>query len=128
MSKKLAEAERDKCRAISNARKDYFEHCPHLSCPCKKERAVCKSGRCVMESGNLEVVKRYVREGLGWSIVPEMALGPADLKRLVVRDLPGLPARRIVVVRRKDRAPGPLTTALLELMARHLLDGGPSAS
>jgi len=91
-------------------------------------REVGVEPRCVMESGNLEVVKRYVREGLGWSIVPEMALGPADLKRLVVRDLPGLPARRIVVVRRKDRAPGPLTTALLELMARHLLDGGPSAS
>lgn len=89
-------------------------------------REVGIEARCVMESGNLEVVKRYVREGLGWSIVPEMGLATADHRRLVVRDMPGLPPRRIVVVRRKDRPVGPLVAALLELMARHLL--GPDAS
>lgn len=74
----------------------------------------------VMESGNLEVVKTYTASGLGLSIVPEMALTAMDRRRLVVRPLPGsFPARRIAVVRRKDRSPGLLTTGLLTLMAEH---------
>lgn len=85
-------------------------------------REVGVEARCVMESGNLEVVKRYVRAGLGWSIVPDLALTPADRRRLVVRDVVGLPARRLCVVRRKDRRLGPLVASLLELMATHLLE------
>ena len=73
----------------------------------------------VMESGNLQVVKTYVAGALGLSIVPEMALTPEDRQRLEVRSLPAgtLPARRIAVVRRKDRAPGLLTLGLLKLLA-----------
>ncbi len=72
----------------------------------------------VMESGNLEVVKAYVAGGLGLSIIPEMALTAADRRQLAVRALPGrFPARRIAVVRRKDRALGLLMTSLLRLMA-----------
>ncbi len=82
--------------------------------------------RCVMESSNLEVVRRYVRDGFGWSIVPDMAIGRSDRRRLAIRDLPGLPARRIAVIRRKDRALCPLTKALLELMAKHLLQPPPA--
>jgi DNA-binding transcriptional LysR family regulator len=74
----------------------------------------------VMESGNLEVVKAYVAGGLGLAIVPEMALTPADRRRLVVRPLPaGFPARRIAVVRRRDRQPGLLAADLLRLLAEH---------
>ncbi len=74
----------------------------------------------VMESGNLEVVKTYVAGDLGLSIVPEMCLTGTDRRRMAVRSLPGtLPARRIAVVRRKDRSPGLLTTGLLKLLAEH---------
>lgn len=72
----------------------------------------------VMESGNLEVVKAYVAGALGLSIVPEMCLTATERRRVEVRSLPGtLPARRIAVVRRKDRSPGLLTAGLLKLMA-----------
>lgn len=85
------------------------------------DRALHAAGvslRVVLESGNLEVVKAYVADGLGLSIVPELALTPADRDRLVVRPLPApAPVRRIAVVGRKDRAPGLLSSALLELLA-----------
>jgi len=72
----------------------------------------------VMESGNLEVVKAYVANGLGLSIVPEMALTASDRRRLAIRPLPAkFPVRRIAVVRRRDRRPGLLTTDLLRLLA-----------
>ena len=72
----------------------------------------------VMESGNLEVVKAYVTNGLGLSIVPEMALSATDRRRMAIRPLPAnFPARRIAIVRRRDRRPGLLTTDLLRLLA-----------
>ena len=78
----------------------------------------------VMESGNLEVVKAYVANGLGLSIIPEMAITPTDRRRMVIRPLPGkFPARRIAVARRRDRDPGLLTTDLLKLMAEHFRAG-----
>ncbi len=78
----------------------------------------------VMESGNLEVVKAYVANGLGLSIVPEMAITPSDRRRMVIRPLPGkFPQRRIAVARRRDRDPGLLTTDLLKLMAEHFRAG-----
>jgi DNA-binding transcriptional LysR family regulator len=79
----------------------------------------------VMESGNLEVVKTYVAGGLGLSILPRMAVTAADRRRMEVRDLPGsMPARRIAVVRRKDRRPGLLVTDLLKLLAAHFKASG----
>lgn len=72
----------------------------------------------VMESGNLEVVKAYVANGMGISIVPEMALSAGDRRQMAIRPLPAkFPARRIAVVRRRDRRTGLLTTDLLRLMA-----------
>jgi len=74
----------------------------------------------VMESGNLEVVKAYVAAGMGLSIVPGMALGKADRRRLAIHPLPArFPQRRIAVARRKDRRPGLLTSDLLRLLAEH---------
>jgi DNA-binding transcriptional LysR family regulator len=80
--------------------------------------------RVVLESGNLEVVKAYVADGLGLSFVPEMALTDADRRRMTILPLPAtFPARRIAVVRRKDRLPGLLATSLLKLLAEHFRAG-----
>ena len=87
-------------------------------------RAVGVELRPVMESGNLEVVKTYVREGLGLSIVPDLALTAQDARRFVVRDLPSsFPARKLAVIRRKDRPIGLLAGTLLEQLADHLRAG-----
>lgn len=79
--------------------------------------------RCAMESGNLEVVKRYVADGLGWSLLPAMSIAEGDRQRLVLREVPPavFPPRRIVVVRRRDRRVGPLAAAFLEALAATLL-------
>lgn len=72
----------------------------------------------VMESGNLEVVKSYVADGMGLSILPEMAITDADRTRMTIRSLPPeFPSRRLALVRRKDRAPGLLAGDLLRLLA-----------
>jgi DNA-binding transcriptional LysR family regulator len=74
----------------------------------------------VMESGNLEVVKTYVANGLGLSILPRMAVTAADRRRMAIRRLPAaMASRRIAVVRRKDRRPGLLVAQLLALIAEH---------
>lgn len=74
----------------------------------------------VMESSNFEVVKAYVASGLGLTILPRLAVTPADERRLAIRPLPGaFPARRIAVARRKDRRPGLLVGDLLKLLAEH---------
>jgi DNA-binding transcriptional LysR family regulator len=52
----------------------------------------------VMDSGSFEVIKQYVAEGVGISIVPELALRKEDLKRLARVQLPGLPGVEIGVV------------------------------
>jgi len=87
------------------------------------DRALGKANvslRVVMESGNLEVVKAYVRDGLGLSIVPEMALTGQDRRWLEIRALPDdFPQRRIALIRRKDRKPGLLVMTLLKLLAEH---------
>jgi DNA-binding transcriptional LysR family regulator len=78
-----------------------------------------------LESLNLEVVKAYVASGLGLSILPAMAVTAADRAALTILPLPaGIPARRILVVRRKDRVPGLLATALLTLLAKQFLGAG----
>jgi DNA-binding transcriptional LysR family regulator len=64
-------------------------------------RALGISVEVVMESGNLEVVKAYVADGLGISFLPAMAVTPRDRQRLAVRPLPkGFPERRLALVRR----------------------------
>lgn len=74
-----------------------------------------------LESGNLEVVKAYVAQGMGVSLLPAMAVTAEDRLRMAIRTLPGGgPTRRVAVVRRKDRRPGLLLTALLEVLARHV--------
>lgn len=92
------------------------------------DRALREAGvelKVVMDSGSLEVVKTYVANGLGLSILPEMALTAADRRRMAIRSLPGRVApRKIAVVRRKDRRPGMLVADLLTLMAEHFRSHG----
>lgn len=72
----------------------------------------------VMESGNLEVVKAYVADGMGISILPAMAIAEGDRERLALRPLPDtFPRRPLALVRRKDRLPGLLAGELLRLLA-----------
>ena len=79
--------------------------------------------RVVMESGNLEVVKRYVAQGIGWSVIPDMALSDADKKSLSIRALPKrFPVRRMVLLRRRDRAPTLLVAEMLKLVAAEFRD------
>jgi len=72
----------------------------------------------VTESGNLEVVKAYVADGMGLTILPDLALAGGDRERLTIRPLPEtFPRRRLALVRRKDRLPGLLAGELLRLLA-----------
>ena len=61
-------------------------------------RALEFSPRIVLESGSFEVIKRYAAEGLGLSILPEMAVTKADRNRLTAVRIPGLPSIPIGVV------------------------------
>ena len=85
----------------------------------------------VMESGNLEVVKAYVADGLGLSLLPAMGITPADRTRLVLKPVPpGFPRRKLALIRRKDRVPGLLAADLLRLLAERFrgeAGGTPSA-
>lgn len=45
----------------------------------------------LIDSGSFEVIKQYVAEGVGVSILPEMTLRPDDHRRLAPIPLPGLP-------------------------------------
>ena len=72
----------------------------------------------VMESGNLEVVKAYVADGLGISLLPAMGITAQDRARLVLKPVPeSFPRRKLALIRRKDRVPGLLAADLLRLLA-----------
>jgi DNA-binding transcriptional LysR family regulator len=45
----------------------------------------------IMDSGSFEVIKQYVAEGVGVSILPEMTLRRDDFRRLASIQVPGLP-------------------------------------
>lgn len=45
----------------------------------------------VMDSGSFEVIKQYVAEGVGVSILPELALRPEDARHIRPLAMPGLP-------------------------------------
>ena len=85
--------------------------------------------RVVMESGNLEVVKAYVASGLGYALLPALALTSADEGRFHVRALPeGRLERELAVVRLSERRPGQLVAGLLSILAETLATrGGASA-
>lgn len=58
----------------------------------------------VMQLGSIEAIKRMVRAGLGFSIVPRMAVGhAADREGLSVRSLTPVLHRRLAIVMRQDK-------------------------
>ena len=66
------------------------------------DRALRQGGarlQVVMESGNLEVVKTYVKAGLGLSLIPDLALTKQDHRRLCLRRLPDDVPQRLRVLR-----------------------------
>ncbi len=80
-------------------------------------RAAGAKPRVVLETGNVEVQKRYVAEGFGCAILPASAVAEVDGRTLKVRPLEGDPLRRkIVVVLRRDRHLSRAAAALIELL------------
>jgi DNA-binding transcriptional LysR family regulator len=70
----------------------------------------------VMDSGSFEVVKQYVAEGVGVSIIPELALTAADRRRLAQVHIPGLPRVAIGVVWRTGGYLSPAAQAFLRIL------------
>lgn len=75
----------------------------------------------VMEPGSIEAIKRMVRAGLGYSIVPQMAVQePGDRQGLAVHPLaPGL-HRQLGLVMRPDKI---VTRGMRELIGRLQMQG-----
>ncbi|MGX5100696.1 LysR family transcriptional regulator [Enterobacter cloacae] len=58
----------------------------------------------VMQLGSIEAIKRMVRVGLGYSIVPRMAVEhDADREGLCVMSLTPMPQRQLAIVMRQDK-------------------------
>ncbi len=69
------------------------------------------------EVRGIETMIAFVREGLGISVVPELAL-PDDVAGLALRPLDPPATREVVVARQLDREPTPGVAAFLRLAAR----------
>ncbi|MDO6407155.1 MAG: LysR family transcriptional regulator [Pantoea sp.] len=77
----------------------------------------------VMELGSIEAIKRMVRAGLGYSLVPAMALAqPEDRAGLCVLEPQPALQRTLGTVMRQDRIVNRGMTAVLELL-RHACTG-----
>jgi len=84
------------------------------------DRALRDAGvtpKVVLETGNIEVQKRYVAIGFGVALVPQSAVSDADRRRLLTRPLvePGLERTVVAVVPKERYVPRP-AQALLELL------------
>ena len=84
------------------------------------DRALRAAGvrpRIVLETGNIEVQKRYVSIGFGVALLPESAVAASDGRRLQTRPLDtGELERKIVAVVPRDRYVSRLARALLDLV------------
>ncbi len=57
-----------------------------------------------MQSGSIEAIKRMVRVGLGYSIIPRMAVACAeDRQGLCVQSLTPVLQRQLAIVMRQDK-------------------------
>ena len=80
-------------------------------------RAAKARPRIVLETGNLEVQKRYAATGFGCAILPQSAITDADRRRLQIRPIKGAGLdRRVVVVVPRDRFVSRAAQALLDLV------------
>jgi LysR family cys regulon transcriptional activator len=84
--------------------------------------AAGESPQFAMTSRDADLIKTYVREGLGVGILAEMALLPADASDLLVLDVPVelLPVCTTWLVLRHDSVPRSYALALVELIAPQL--------
>lgn len=82
-------------------------------------RAAGAQPRIVLETGNIEVLKRYVGIGFGCALIPAGAVADADRRRLATRPLEGADLERTVVavVPRDRYVPRP-AEVLLEMLAQ----------
>ncbi len=69
----------------------------------------------VLDSGSFEVIKRYVREGVGLSFLPVALLDDAD-EALEVIPFPGLPTIQIGAIRRHGAYQSRAESTLLEIL------------
>lgn len=69
-----------------------------------------------LDSGSFEVIKRYVREGVGLAFVPEMVVGKGDAGSLVKVNVPGLPEIHIGAIWRKGTYRTKAAAAFVELI------------
>lgn len=76
------------------------------------------SPKTVFTAGQFDSVLRLVAAGLGWSIVPTMALSGARLG-LVARELADLPDRIIVGAALREDEDDPVIQSLLDIAERH---------
>jgi DNA-binding transcriptional LysR family regulator len=70
----------------------------------------------LMDSGSFEVIKQYVAEGVGVSILPEMTLRPEDRRRLTPIPLPNLPRIAIGAVWRTGGYQSPATQTFRKIL------------
>lgn len=70
----------------------------------------------VMDSGSFEVIKQYVAEGVGVSIIPELALRSDDARTIQALPLAGLPRVAIGAVWRKQSHQTRASKAFLDIL------------
>ncbi|MGR5946521.1 LysR family transcriptional regulator [Enterobacter sp. C4G1] len=71
----------------------------------------------VMQLGSIEAIKRMVRAGLGYSIVPRMAVeNPADCEGLSVHSLTPVLQRQLAVVMRQDKILSKGISAIIRML------------
>jgi len=71
----------------------------------------------IMDSGSFEVIKQYVAEGIGISILPEMTLRREDLRRITPLQMAGLPRVAIGAVWRRGGYESAAAEAFRSLLA-----------
>lgn len=76
--------------------------------------------RPVMELDNIAGIKSVVGAGLGASLVPALAVIPADSARLMVRQLSPPIERELLLVQRRDRANEPAVMHVRQALIEHL--------
>jgi DNA-binding transcriptional LysR family regulator len=79
--------------------------------------------RVAYQTGSLESVKNFVRQGLGVSVLPRMALDELGREGLVILEVEGGLVRDLNLIQRKDRSTTGAARALM-LHVRAAFDGG----
>ncbi|MBP1317374.1 LysR family transcriptional regulator [Herbaspirillum sp. 1130] len=76
-----------------------------------------------MELGSVEAIKEMVANGLGYAIIPAMALRKADHRRLQVRAMEPALTRELGLIVRHDKPVTRALQAMIQALARHTPPG-----